>query len=303
MANATLNTYPVNSSGVATTTALVTASADAALSAERVLTGETNVLTVTDNTTTLDLAIATNGIGVTKMAQLAARSVLGRSANSTGNMAAIAGAGANTVLTDDGTTVSFAAAPATRDVSYYRQIGTSVERWYSAQEFNATAIGTVATAATLTAVPFVVTRGGTIDRFAINITSAAGSAANVRAGLYTSTSATNLYPDALLVDSGAIDVFTGGNVVVTATVNQALTANTLYWIAFQGQNGQACTISAHASGALRPVLGNTSALSTVFGVGWTVARAIAALPSTFPGSATVIGSTTAVPAVWVRYSA
>jgi hypothetical protein len=108
MASDIANVPAGSGSGIATDTAVVTVAADSDLSAERVLTGETNVLTVTDNTTTIDLAIAANGIGNAKLRDGGALTVIGRSANSSGDpadIAAVAASGA--VLRESGSTVGF----------------------------------------------------------------------------------------------------------------------------------------------------------------------------------------------------
>lgn len=66
--------------------------------------------TATDDAgnTETDLALSTAGVAFSKIANGSARSVLGRSANTSGVMASITGAGANTVLVDDGTSLAFA---------------------------------------------------------------------------------------------------------------------------------------------------------------------------------------------------
>lgn len=74
------------------------------------------------------------------------------------------------------------------------------------------------------ALPFFVARAITIDRLAIEITTAdAGKIA--RLGIYNN--GTNLYPGTLILDAGTVSV--GANAVVAATINQALTKG-LYWL-------------------------------------------------------------------------
>ena len=91
----------------------VVATLSATLTAERVLTPELSVLTVTDNGagSTIVVGIATNGVSDAKLRQGVATSVVGRSANSLGNVADIAAASDGQILGRFGTTVSFSATP------------------------------------------------------------------------------------------------------------------------------------------------------------------------------------------------
>lgn len=80
--------------------AFVVATASSELTAERALTAEASVLTVTDNgaNSTIVVGVATNGIGDIKLRQGAATSVVGRAANSLGNVADIAASADNQLL-------------------------------------------------------------------------------------------------------------------------------------------------------------------------------------------------------------
>jgi hypothetical protein len=91
----------------------ITADPEAALPNERTLDGQTNVISLTDNgaNNTLLIGVANNGIGNLQLRQGGATSVIGRSANSTGNVADIAASASGNVLWRNGTTLAFAALP------------------------------------------------------------------------------------------------------------------------------------------------------------------------------------------------
>lgn len=139
-------------------------------------------------------------------------------------------------------------------------------------------------------------RASTLDRIAVNVTSLA--AGNCRLGIYEATSDTNLYPNALLVDSGALSTGTTG--VKEATIDVDLEPGALYWVAHVGDavptfRGQ------WISGAMQ-IFGVSSGLGTSPQVGLSVSYTYGALPSTFPGSATAIASEPNI-AIFVRFSA
>ena len=145
--------------------------------------------------------------------------------------------------------------------------------------------------------PFIAGRGGTIDRIAVNVTTLAASGV-MRCGIYDSTSDTNLYPNALILDSGELSTASTG--VKSATVSQALTAGKLYW--FVTLTGTAApTLRALAATDLHSIFNLDNTLGTAPGRYLQVALAYGALPSTFTASASVTTGT--VPAVFVRYSA
>jgi hypothetical protein len=122
------------------------------------------------------------------------------------------------------------------------------------------------------------------------------AAGKVRLGIYSNGA--NLYPDALLADSGELD--TGATGIKDATISAALTAGTLYWIGYCAN--AAATYRALAIGSLAPILGLLNNATPTWGMGWTVGYTYAALPSVYPGSATVLaGATMPIVAVRIAY--
>lgn len=237
-------------------------------------------------------AIPTNGVTTTMITN----------ANVTvAKLAATGTPSATTFHRGDDTWAVPAGGTATQDALYYRQIGTAspFERWYTS---NMVTVGSstfaVTTSGQLYAVPYISTRGGTLDRIAINVTTPSGtSTQNCRLGIYAATSATNVYPSALLIDAGTVNLATSG--ANTLTINQVLAANTLYWLVLLTSVTDA-TISSTANVA--PVLGNPSTLTAAANTYIAVAQAFGALPGTFTAGGVPTASIQTA-AVFLRYSA
>lgn len=227
--------------------------------------------------------------------------------NGTDNIRLAVGSDDQVLVADSGEAagVKWAAAGAgssTKDMFYFRQVGTSpVERWYFAGPLHhGTGTATVAPGGnTLIAMPFLTTRAGTIDQIGARITTISGSGA-FRLGVYTATSDTNLYPDALVLDSGELSGTSAA--VVSASISEALSANTLYWFVCLFNNGTN-QISAIPAGGMWPILGLSNALNVVPGVGWQVTQAYGALPDPFPAGASVRLNSSNGPGIAVRFSA
>lgn len=193
------------------------------------------------------------------------------------------------------------------DVFYFRQVGTSpFERYYFAGMQSEVQLATVSGATgTLRAMPFVAPRGGTIDRLAVGVTTGAGAGGVARWGVYQATSITNLYPDALLVDAGEVDVTGIGT--KAQTINLTLQSGVLYWFVYLG-GVSAATIRAVNTAGTWPIFGYSNAFASAGaanidpGVALTVAQAYGTLPDPFPAGATII-TAAAIPAVGCRFSA
>ena len=181
--------------------------------------------------------------------------------------------------------------------SWFRQVGTSpFTLIHSPGTVRTTNTTGAATLGTLFATPFLSGRGGVIDTIYFEVTTGVATAVG-RCGIYTSTSDTNLYPDALVVDSGEFDCSTA--TVKSASISVRLDPNKVYW--FVTNFGTAApTIRLSGSPACGPILGDASTIGSTTRTGITVASSYAALPSTFPGSAAF--TTSAMPLICVRYS-
>lgn len=194
-----------------------------------------------------------------------------------------------------------AGAAAASDISSYRHAGgSSIETWYWGNVIACTdGPGSKAiTADTLYAVPFIApSRGGTLDRIAVDVSVTGGGGVNMRLGIYNNTSNSNLYPSTLLLDAGAFTTSLG---VHALTISQALTAGSLYWLALQSDGAPSVVGMNEASAS--HILGASSALTaTVMATYLTVADAYGALPGTFPASGA--HATGTFPGIAVRFSA
>ncbi len=147
----------------------------------------------------------------------------------------------------------------------------------------------------LRAFPFFVSESITLDRIGVVVSSNAATA-KARIGIYTSTSSTNLYPNALLVDSGELDVATTG--LKSATISQALTPGTLYWLACV-TGTVAPNLRSLGTAQAIPSLG----FDNVFvgpGAGWIVAFTYGALPDPFTAGGSVLSGATLNAHIGVR---
>lgn len=186
----------------------------------------------------------------------------------------------------------------------WNAVGTSpLEAWYIAGVNNGSAgTATATTANTLRAFPFLApARGGcTVDRLGISVTAAGAAGTTCRLGIYAATSATNIYPGALVIDAGTVS--TAAIAVVSATISQALTPGRLYYAVclFSGTP----TVRSFIVGASNGLLGYPSTMGTAANLGITVALAAGALPATFTAGGTMITASGAnTPSIFVRFSA
>jgi hypothetical protein len=199
-----------------------------------------------------------------------------------------------------------------KDISYWRNVGTgggAGERWYTAGIVALDCAAQQHLADTLQAYPFIETRGGTLDRLGIRITSAGSAGQNARFGIYDSVSDTNLYPGSKLVEGA--EVATDSTGAKKETISYALTAGKLYWLVSTVENvavlAEWTSFTTGQSG-LPNILGYDSSLSPSIGypIGYSATRTYdGTLPSTFPAGAAFefATSTSERPAVFVRYSA
>jgi len=179
-----------------------------------------------------------------------------------------------------------------------RKIGTTqYESWYT-PICSTTALTTGAlTANRFYAFPFIVPKTMTLDRIAINVTTA--GTGNARLGIYTSSVSLGLFPDQKILDAGEISIASTG--IKSITISQQLTAG-MYFLVIVS-NGTP-TIRCHALIGIMPLLGYTSSLGAeVAAVGLYVSFTYAALPTTFPTTTTTKITAVPIPAIFVRVSA
>jgi len=154
----------------------------------------------------------------------------------------------------------------------------------------------------LIALPFVAPpRLSILNRIGVYVTTGVASC-EVRLGIYTATSETNLYPNALIVDSGVLSIATS-SAAAAATINTQLISGRLYWAVLNANvpSGSPVIRSAVVNG-LYPIFGVPDALSTTAPqCGLSGTRTFAALSATFPASIAALAAQG--PAISLRYSA
>lgn len=100
--------------------------------------------------------------------------------------------------------------------------------YYTNPNLTSAATTQALTADRLYCIPLVVCRDFSIDRIAIQVTTAGAAGTKARLGIYEN--GTNLHPGDLLVDLGTVDVDSTGVKVITISPTQALTKG-VYWLA------------------------------------------------------------------------
>jgi len=135
--------------------------------------------------------------------------------------------GTNITLVQSGQDISIAAAGGAADgaIFKYREVGTRYHG--SGLTSVAASSGVVIVIDQMRAWPFMTSQAITLDRIAIHISSAAAAGNTARLGIYNDNG--SLYPGTLLLDAGTVATDSTG--IKTITISQALSANTLYWLA------------------------------------------------------------------------
>ena len=181
------------------------------------------------------------------------------------------------------------------DISYFRHYGTGTyEAWFTSPRSGTALAGSALTAARMYAMPFICPKAITLDRIGVYVSTL--STTTARLGIYADNG--NCYPGALVLDAGTIDVTTTG--AKTITINQALSANSLYWLVIICAATPAI-YCIPVAGVIN-VLGTSNALGTAQNAGLYVSQTYGTLPSTFPASPTMI-TAAPIPAIFVRLSA
>jgi len=152
------------------------------------------------------------------------------------------------------------------------------------------------------AVPFYVPATITATSLVVDIMSVAGTSSVIRLGIYNN-SATDDYPNALVVDAGTVPASTtlgttGKNIV---SISQSLTAG-LYWlvsakqgVGFPGLKGYTSTQQSMVQSVLPTGISSSSSFGAV---AWTASGITGALPATWTATKTLA---IAAPAVWIGF--
>ncbi len=156
----------------------------------------------------------------------------------------------------------------------------------------------IASANSLRAFPFYVSKTTKFDRIAIRVTTAAtGTVPKLRLGIYKDN--VNIYPGALLLDAGEISVNTTGvkELVVDITLKEGL-----YWLVLVGQDTTSLAVAAIPNTDHYPILQYESDLSGTPLHAWAHVQTYGSLPSIYPTSSPT-GWTLHIPLMALRKAA
>lgn len=183
-----------------------------------------------------------------------------------------------------------------QDISYYRKVGvTNYEAWFTSPRAGTALAGTALVANRIYAMPFVCPKAITLDRIGVYVSTL--STTTARLGIYADNG--NCYPGSLVLDAGTVDVTSTG--AKTITINQALSANTLYWLVIVCAATPA--IYCIPVAAVINILGHPSALGTAQHAGLYATLTYGALPGTFPTTGLTMITAAPIPCIFVRLSA
>ncbi len=196
----------------------------------------------------------------------------------------------------------------TPNTYYYRRGGATADRRYFAGVGPAAsppATSTTGPAANiLFALPFIVPRRQRFDLIEVEVMTA-GAGSNIRLGIYRDDG--NMYPGALLFDSGNLSAASTGTKSATITSSVQIFQPGLYWLTYENSATvpQIRMLNTGAANPWHAVLGFNSAGDTNSqGLGWTVAHTVGALPNPYTAGATVRNSSSAaatpLPAIGMR---
>lgn len=155
---------------------------------------------------------------------------------------------------------------------------------------------------TILAVPYLPPRrGGTIDRIAAVVTTGE-SGKNCRLAIYDCVSVTDIYPNALQAESGAISIAAAGMVTYDLGTPLVLDPEKVYWLALNTDGVSTGRYHFWSAGDMAPLLGFSSAGGWQCGLYYS--SAFGAFPATFSASASIYTAASFfVPALFVRHSA
>ena len=119
--------------------------------------------------------------------------------------------------------------------------------------------------------------------------------------LYRCASETDIYPGALVAESGVIDCAAATGKKSFAP-NAACAPNEIVWLMMEFGTLAATIRGPPVAACNTDLIGTDDALGANGGVGVRLARAFGAYPATFTAGATV-NYTTTIPAIWARFSA
>lgn len=140
----------------------------------------------------------------------------------------------------------------------------------------------LASANSLRAFPFFVPKTMKFDRIAIRVTTlATGTTPKVRLGIYEDKGDGTVYPGALVLDAGEVDVNTTG--LKEITIDLTLKGGKLYWLTLVGQDTASLVVAAiPAADSIATFMGFDNGLTGTPYFGYAITQSYGALPATYP---------------------
>jgi hypothetical protein len=190
---------------------------------------------------------------------------------------------------------------------YYFDKGSTDNRRYPAGMSAGSRTGVTSTTSpvtgTLWALPFFVGKVTKFDLISFDVTTLI-AAKNARCGIYFDKG--NMYPGALIFDTGSVSVATTGLKDTTITASLQTFQPGLYWLAWETDSTatlQIRTIASQVDSVLSP-LGLSNSWGTAIGYGYSVAHTYGALPDPYTAGATILttapAATNPVPLITLR---
>lgn len=182
---------------------------------------------------------------------------------------------------------------------YWRHVGVlPYERWYAAGHVCCDDTTTATFSFnTLYSAPFFSPRGGTLDKFAFEVTTAASSGGVARMGIYEQDAPASILPGKLVADFGGVATTSTGVKMFSLSVR--LLPDRLYW--FVVLPGTRNVVLRALSFAMSYPIAGVASNSLIPRYVLTGSYTYAALPNRWPGIPTV--GTGNVPLMASRYSA
>lgn len=147
----------------------------------------------------------------------------------------------------------------------------------------------------LRAFPFIVTKTQKFDRIAVRVTTAGGSGAVARLGIYADNG--NLYPGAKILDAGEMSMEGTPPFIREATISVTLKPG-LYWLAVITGGATGTAVAAIAPANAFALEGFDSTLTGTPNLGYAATQTYGALPASYPTGAG--GWTLNVPLIALR---
>jgi hypothetical protein len=186
---------------------------------------------------------------------------------------------------------------------FYRKGSTANRRYIAGMLLNSTLVTSTTgpTVNTLYATPLIVTKTTKFDLIEMEVTTL-GTGSNCRLGVYRDDG--NLYPGALIFDSGNISTATTGAKSATITSSLQIFQPGLYWLTYENSATVPQVRALPGLSTTIPVLGWLTPFGVATGgLGYSVAHTVGALPNPYTAGGTILTTSTAtapVPAVGLR---